>query len=190
MVRPYNQESLPFFRQLSVEEQLRSVTNLQNYISICHTVHQEGGKLEDASLFVRKALQFYGYKYDEAPLKDLADEYLTEFYSLSTHIQLFRTISYFEYASYTIEDIYSRPWIHLYDRDPVVSEKLVNLLMPFTQGSKETVYVDVQEHLLIEKASLERLAVNVKVLYIVPLLKEDKTDAYLVVARCHPLLET
>ncbi|WP_291516368.1 hypothetical protein [Bdellovibrio sp. ArHS] len=187
VVRPYSQDSLPYFRQLSETEQLHAVENLENYIRICKSVHDVGGEIKDASLFVRKALQFYGYQYDPKILELVQNEYLTEIYNLS-NIQLFRSFSYFQYASYTIEDIYTRPWIHLYERDPEVTAKLVATLTSIITGEKKTLEIDVEEHLLIEKASLERLAVSVRVLYAMPLLKEGKTAAYLVIARCKPIL--
>lgn len=187
VIRPYSQDSLPYFRQLSGAEQQSAVENLENYIKICDSVHEAGGKIKDASLFVRKALEFYGYQYDAKVLELIQDEYLTEIYNLA-NIQLFRTFSYFQYASYTVEDIYTRPWIHLYERDPQVTAKLVTTLTSIITGEKKSMDVDVEEHLLIEKASLERLAVSVRVMYALPLLKEGKTDAYLVVARCKPIL--
>lgn len=185
VVRPYGQETLPYFQRMASAQQEEAIKNLQNYIKICKKVYEDGGVLRDSPFFVQKALNFYGYDYDSKALANLKNDELAEFYSYQ-HTQLFRTLSYFENASYTLEDIYSRPWTHLYDRDPLIGEALVKHLDRFYQGESETIYVDVPEHLLTERASLEKLKSKVKIRAIVPLRKEGINDAYLVLAGCQP----
>ncbi|NUN05679.1 MAG: hypothetical protein HUU57_07950 [Bdellovibrio sp.] len=185
VVRPYGQESLPYFQRMTPCQQDEAIQNLQSYIRICKSVYEEGGVLRDSSLFLRKALSFYGYYCDLRALEGLKNDELAEFYT-SEHKPLFRNLCYFENASYTLEDIYSRPWIHLYDRDPKIGEVLVKYLDRFFAGAHEVIYVDLPEHLLTERVSLEKLKSKVKIRAIVPLQKEGKNDAYLVLAGCQP----
>lgn len=185
VVRPYGQETLPYFQRLTAEQQDDAIKNLQNYIRICKIVFEEGGVLRDSTFFLHKALNFYGYSHAPKALEDFQNDELAEFYS-SEHAPLFRNISYFENASYTLEDIYSRPWIHLYDRDPKIGEALGKHLKHFYDGASEAIRVDVPEHLIVERASLEKLKSKIKIRSIVPLQKEGKNEAYLVLAKCCP----
>lgn len=185
VVRPYGRESLPYFQRLTVAQQDDTIKNLQDYIRICKSVFEEGGVLRDSSLFLHKALNFHGFSHPPNAFEDFRNDELVEFYS-SEHTPLFRNISYFENASYTLEDIYSRPWIHLYERDPKIGEALALYLKNFYKGTRDVISVDVPEHLIVERVSLEKLKAKVKIRSIVPLQKEGKNEAYLVVARCRP----
>lgn len=185
VVRPYGRETLPYFQRMTPDQQDGAIRNLQSYIHICKSVYEDGGVLRDSAFFLHKALSFYGYDYEAKALENLKNDELAEFYSYE-HTPLFRNLSYFENASYTLEDIYSRPWIHLYDRDPKIGEALGQHLERFYEGTRDVIYVDVPEHILTERASLEKLKSKVKVRAIVPLQKEGKNDAYLVLAGCQP----
>ncbi len=47
----------------------------------------------------------------------------------SRNTQIFRNLPFFEFCSYTVEDIYSRPWHELFVREqPAITQKILSMI--------------------------------------------------------------
>ncbi len=190
-VRPYSHPSIPFFQQLEEAEKTRVVTTLNNYLEICRSVYKETHSLKESEFLVKKALEYFKFTCDPKIFQLLKQSgRVLEFYSLS-NTQFFRTINYFEFGSYTIEDIYCRQWNHLYLRDDAVGETIFNGVMAVTSGqSTDEGIVISEEHVLTEKASLERLTIQVDEMRLMPLKKGNSIPAFACVIDLHTLFES
>lgn len=184
-VRPYDQPTLPYFQRLTQEEQIEAIQNLQDYLTISKAVVDERYSLKDTAFFLDKALKHFGYEADPKIFSYIADDVLAEVYN-SKHTQVFRGILFFEQATYTIEDFYSRKWLHLYDREGQVTEQLFSAAEQlFLEGKLQTIEPQVDEHILSEKASLLKVKSRVKVLAISLLFKDGKPAGLFSASRSH-----
>ncbi len=188
VVRPYQSESLPFFHALSEEMKHAACDELAEYLTICRLTQSSGNSIADARFLVRQAREHHGFYYHEDVDKVIEKGDVVEFYR-TNHLQIFRTFSFFEYTSYTIEDIYCRPWFALYERDASVTEKMLAMGEPVFTGKQLTpISVDLGHHLITERASLERLQLrNVANWVAAPLFKGDEQVGYVSVLRVEPL---
>lgn len=59
------------------------------------------------------------WQYPDELFEKLRDDDVVEVYSLE-HTQIFRSFTFFQYCSYTLEDLQFRPWFELYRRDEAV----------------------------------------------------------------------
>lgn len=175
-VRPYDQMHLPYFLRLDSEAQNEAIKNLKSYLEICHNTIAERSSLKDASFFIKKALEHYKFSADARIYDFVGDDIVAEFYNLQ-HTQIFRTLAYFERTSYTIEDIYCRQWLHLYDRESQIGEQMYSYAMQLVQAEQmDTMVPQIEEHIVAEKASLEKIESLVRILCISTLM-QDKSIA-------------
>lgn len=173
-VLPYKMLSLPFFRQLTTDQKQLVVRQLADYISICERVQADGLSIKNSLFLVKKALQHYSVHVHDDVMKLIQDRYVVEFYNMN-HLQMFRTFNFFEFTSYTIEDIYCRPWYSLFDRDPHITEKLLSEGMPLLMSDfRGPSHLNVPAHYLTERDSLEGLMMLVKSTWVAPLFKGNE----------------
>lgn len=176
-VRPYGHEILPYFNQLTEEAMEAAVVQLTDYLNICNSVYKEGRRLKDSEFFVHKALQYYNFECSPALSEYLKNpKYIAEFYSLG-NLQFFRTLNYFEVTSYTIEDIYCRQWMHLYQRDEAVGAKIYDVVMKMVEGQGIDNYYFPDQNILKERVSLERLEILIKGLHVSALKQQGELRA-------------
>lgn len=189
VVRPYQSSALPYFRSLPDDVQHAACNELEKYLEICAEAQAAGHAIKDARLLVNYALKYNGLYFNEDVYKILEPGDVVEFYNLN-HTQIFRTFNYFEYTSYTIEDIYCRPWFTLYERDENVTQKIIEMATPvFTGENLGVVFLDVGTHLITERSSLEKLQLRNKGNWVAPLFDENDVQiGYVNVLRVEPLL--
>ncbi|XGC80016.1 hypothetical protein ACES2L_11820 [Bdellovibrio bacteriovorus] len=182
IIRPYSNPSLSYFNVLSTEEQNEVLHNLESYYQICLDVKKSSRSLRETRYFTECALNHLGYTVDSQMLDKIEDHHLIEIYSYS-QTQMFRSLLFFDVCSYTLEDLYCRKWYSLYERTPE-DHKLVEDLVVRYMGSENKVPIAVAnpQHVIKEKDSLERLSIINKMLWLVPLYKNEKDVAMLLIS--------
>ncbi|MBV2168475.1 MAG: hypothetical protein KUL82_07190 [Bdellovibrio sp.] len=176
-VRPYSSENLPYFLQLPQQTQEEVTDQLHDYLSICKNVYKDGHQLKETSFFIRKALEYYQFDHDPKLFEYIEHpRHIAEFYNLRS-TQFFRTLNFFEVTSYTIEDIYCRKWVDLYERDEEITQMMYEKVMDLVRGrSKGNIFVS-REHVVKERVSLERLELEIRGLHISTLHKNGELVA-------------
>lgn len=187
VVRPYAHPQLIYFRKMGEKSQLEVISGLKHFIEAAKRVLRQGKSLKDAEFFVKTALNYFGVQpHPEFHLRAYDLDVVVEFYTLSG-LQMFRTFNYFEFTSYTLEDIYCRQWHDLYERPQAFSENM------FTEIEKLLVSGDPQKSLLFgshtikERVSLERLEVYCDGVHVAPLCRAGKMVAVSSLVSCRPL---
>lgn len=184
-VRPYALESLPYFQQLSAAEQVQATELLSQYVDICRTVYSAGRRIKDMPFLVQTALKYYGFEVSQGVLDQLENVKgrIVEFYS-PNHTQFFRSFNFFEFCSYTIEDIFCRAWISLYSREEEVALRLLEQVNYVLSGkvSHPVIITEVQK--LQERVSLERLQVYMTRIYMEPLVKDGNVEGLIAIEDC------
>ncbi|GEM_PF-1738640 len=187
-VRPYKIPTLPYFLQLTTEQKSSVLEHLQSYLDICRMVRSKKHSLKETAFFVKTALEYFGFDVDQKVFDSIDSDTMVEFYSLN-HTQIFRTLHFFEYSSYTLEDIYCRQWIHLYDRDPMVSQEFLRCAESMIKGGDQVMVPEIGEHFLVERASLEKLKFKARTLCVATLKKGREIVAFLNVNISEPVFE-
>lgn len=100
------------------------------------------------------------------PLSDafdlIAESDILEIYDSNGKV-VFATPVYFDLTSYSMEDLYCRPWTDLWGRDPHITEKLMaKVAETLAPGNEKTILLDIPEHEVVETSSYERRRAIVK----------------------------
>ncbi|MFM6929290.1 MAG: hypothetical protein ACKOX6_12560 [Bdellovibrio sp.] len=187
VVRPYSHPAMKFFKQLTPAERLWTTNRLNDYLEICRQVHRSGNQIKDARFLVRQGLQHFGFSCDVKVEDYIQPQYVVEFYGLD-HRQIFRTFNFFEYTSYTVEDIYCRLWFDLYKREEAVTKFLLESVGPLLAGKMtEPLYYNNPEHIIEESSSLEKLRFWAKEHCLTSLMQGDTLRGYLTILHVRPV---
>ncbi|HEX7673274.1 MAG TPA: hypothetical protein VF412_03835 [Bdellovibrio sp.] len=188
-VRPYQSSTLPYFQALSDDLQDGVLKQIQDYLLICKKTMAEGYPIKDARFLVNKALEHYSMSFHEDVDELIEEGHAVEFYSLN-HMQIFRTFNCFEYTSYTIEDMYCRPWYSLYEREDKIAEQLMVLAAPVLRGEYDGIMrLEVPPHFITERASLERLQMLCESVWVAPLHDEKAQTGYICIQQVKSTLQ-
>ena len=174
-ILPYKNVSNPWFIQLPESEQNRVLTQIKTHISILQEVLQQGYSLRDS-----KRLMWQGLKQSRLTFRsDLFDYFqdddVIEVYD-KDNIQIFCNLNFYDFCSYTLEDVYCRPWVELFVREePENVSKLIPILEGFYSGElNKTVSMDfLGEHLVKETDSAFHHELNIRIKYLSPIYDED-----------------
>lgn len=181
--RPYAHPSLPYFHRLPALEQEDVLNKLKLFVQICLAVKNAGASLKDNRAMVAKALLAFDLTAKEDDLKLIQPYHLVEFYNRSD-LQIFRSFRYFELFSYTIEDIYCRKWLQLYDRNQEDQTAMTAAVLEFVNlPNKTAVNVHLPEHKIKERESLERLITYNQTQWLIPLYHKGDFAAVMALHR-------
>lgn len=185
--KPYL-DGLPYFSALSDSEKGSVVEHLRFYCELCEAQIAEGFKLRDNLSFTWRAFR----KLDLVPRGDIfshmTDEDLIEIYSCENK-QLYRNFKFFEFCSYTLEELHSLEWWALYERDSEITMKIFDAGARVMGGEITESYIpDIQPHRLKEMNSAECSTFLQQVKLMSPLKRNKKVEAILVVESATPVI--
>jgi hypothetical protein len=183
LIRPYAKESLPYFNQLSPSEQEEAVRDITLYEQICQDVKAAHGSLKDNQLFIKKALKRFNWSVRPEDLMKIADDHIVEIYDLK-QTQVFRSFRYFEFCSYTIEDVHCRKWWHLYTRNASDQEFIFHEVDAFlNQPTPQARRLPMRATHITETDTLERLSMSSTIEWFLPVLDGEKLAGIMTVIK-------
>jgi len=172
---PFIDATLPYFSVLPWSKKIHVCQCLQNFVEICHETLASGNSLMDSRALVWNTIKYFKWKPSSDLFAKLLETDIVEIYDMD-HVQIFRNFQFFEFCSYTLEDVFCRPWQDLFVRfDDTVFERLISCLTRlFTNPSHETIPTDVGFHHIQESKSVFRHTIDIDVKYISKLFGENR----------------
>ncbi|OFZ23147.1 MAG: hypothetical protein A2202_08490 [Bdellovibrionales bacterium RIFOXYA1_FULL_36_14] len=124
------------------------------------------------SFYLKRFLFLYKLHTDYN-LNEILDETdVIEIYD-ANHIQMYRSFNFFQYCSYSFEEIFTNEWWRLFQRSVFVTNKLVEVgVNTVKRQLKEIQYVNCPNHWVDEIYSKHNFGCYVRQIIIVPLLNE------------------
>lgn len=180
--RPYV-PGLPFFSQLPIPKRQEIVRAVRFYHELCQEQFKEGYKITDSLTFTWRALKKLGLVPRSDLFSKVTDEDILEVYS-SDGRQLYRNFRFFDFCSYTMEELYSLEWWSLYKRDEAFTEKLFAIVGRIFNGEiEETVVPDCPAHVVSETSSVGKIQMNYELRMLSPLHHNSVASAVIAVVR-------
>lgn len=164
---PYRSKDLPYFSALSAEQRRFAISELSSYLKLCRDVIASGESLSSSPSFTWRAIR-------EAALIPPSDLFtlieatdIVEMYDLA-NIQKFRNFRFFEFCSYTLEDLYSRSWPELFRRiDEEITSKIIALITKLIANHDKRIHLTgIGPQLIEEVGSLRRYVNQLDVKYL------------------------
>lgn len=172
-VVPFYNSSLKLFSQLKYDQQNEVIGALNVYLNIHKLTKADGESILNSSRVVWNALIQLGFK----PTADLFS-FLTEGNVIEIHDiqyrQIFRSLSFFQFCSYSLEDLYCTHIVDLYERDINLETELMAIASKIYRGDiDKTIDSGLKPHIIREKSSHDRLNIHAHIKYLSPLYKTD-----------------
>lgn len=166
-VKPYHDPAVPIFRQLSESKQYQVLQALTAYRMALQDVTRYDDNI-DMSQFVWRFLMRLGIAPSEDLFQTIRHENFIQIYNLD-QFQIFRSLRCFERCSFTLEELTSKSWYELWDRDSLFYYALTGLATKILQFIKPThlrldfPYHNVRE---IESESLFDFRYKIKTIHV------------------------
>lgn len=178
-VRAFSEPSLTLFEQLGLKEKQAKLKEVSTYLETCQSELSEKKTLKNTNSFVWRGLREGGFKFSSDMFTHLKDHHVIEVYDLNNK-QVFRNLNFYDFVSYTLEDLYCRPWPELFHRpDTETVEKMfatLDSVLPTGQPYFNTNGF-IPDHVIEERGSEEELKVLYKLECVFPVYNERRRVA-------------
>ena len=173
-------DQLPYFSALDFAKKKEVLEKITFYHDLCAEQVSEGYSLKDTPSFTWRALKKLGLTPTSNLFSQIKDEDVIEVYS-AENVQLFRNFRYFEFCSYTLEEIYCLEWWNLYERGndimPGFAEFISGILKgTYPQGAEP----GFESHVVKEAQSEEKLVMDYFLRWVGPVSADKKIAGFIV----------
>ncbi len=180
--KPYI-EGLPYFSVLADDQKAEIVRSLTFFAELCQEQVSEGYKLKDNLSFTWRAFKKLGLIPRADIFNHLTDDDIVEIYS-SENRQLYRNFKFFEFCSYTFEELHSLEWWSLFERESAKTMEIFDAVSKVISGEVTgTYFPPIEPHLLKEIRSADCLSMTYEVKLVSPLVKNKQVDAFIIFER-------
>ena len=180
---PYFDTNLVYFCRLSEGAQERAIVSLDRLSSQYESLYAHDHKRPSVALQLAFFLKQNKITTDPAVVERISEDEGVDIYD-ENHSFLFASLNILHLLTYSIEDLYCRPWYELFRRDtPGVQEKLLAVCLDLAAG-KHTKLVDVsyiENNISSETSSVAKRAVACIPRYFAPIFRDGKPAGYLCV---------
>jgi hypothetical protein len=181
-IRPYV-DGLPHFTKLPYEKKQSVIDYLQFYCNLCVSQVSEGYRIKDSSSFTWRALRQLGLVPRSDLFQHMTDEMVCEIYS-PDHVQLFRNFKFFEFCSYSLEELHCIEWWFLYERDAEINALIMDQGLKVATGEiPENIVPNIPRHILRERDSMDKISLSFEFTLFGPLYQSKKACALILLGR-------
>jgi hypothetical protein len=172
-LKPYGSEHLCYFSVLSLAKQQIIYEDLRRYYQICLESIQLHDSLKDNMGQFHLALKKLDIQVEGQVFAALNSEDVIEIYTLDS-IQIFRTFNFFHLVTYTLEEIFCRPWFELYQRDVFTNEANHKAVKYVLSGeTRSPFYPNIPVHDVYEKKEGGHSLTKIKHRFMAPAYNSD-----------------
>lgn len=184
-VLPYRDRELPNFSNFSVENQIKTEIDLNRILEVYTEMRSEGISLRDSPKLLWRVMRRMSLTPQSDIFDKIADDDVVEIYNTEQN-QIFRNIKFFEYISYSLEEVYGVNWQDATARPEKNARELYALCVDMFSGKiPGTVSMkDVQSHVCEETKSVERFRIHLSFKWLSPIKSEQNVIGLLVVHQC------
>lgn len=181
--KPYRQNRALKFEQCTLKQKARAIFYLDANIELLHECISQGEDPRNSAQLLWRILR----KIKAIPESDIFDKIddgdVVEVY-LDDHIQIFRNLEFFNFCSFTVDELLCGTWYKLYKRDFVTNLKMFKMAFRLLTGRlNKTIPWNVPEHVFDEIGSEERLKHSILLKYLSPLTNQGKMVGAICISR-------
>lgn len=164
---PTSAANTPVFSSHTPEKQIEILETITRHSELYQESAMMDGDLVSSQMMTWRALSKFGFVPNPELFTKIGKDDVIEIYSLD-HIQLYRNFQFYKFCSYSIEDLFCKPWPELFRRhdDSVTPALLEFVEKACTTHAKSIVETNLATHTLEESQSPKRNLMSVRVKYI------------------------
>ena len=173
--RPIPDHVWDIFAQLDEEQRAAAIEQISSYTELLAEAVAEG-----ISLMADKRLAWFAMKKLKlTPPSDLLElieeDDCVEVYNVNG-IQIFRSLTFYKIVSYSVAEITLYPWDRLYNRDPQITQQIIEqgFIKGFS-GTTSAYKLTIPDHDVTEAMSLKPRSIHVKFGWLAPLIDQPRS---------------
>lgn len=167
-------EGTPYFSALDEQKKRAIIEHMELYYQLCAEHHAEGQALRDSQKFTWRALVKLGWVPSANLMDTIGSGDIVEIYS-DEQVQLFRNLEFFDFCSYTLEELFCVEWYRLFARDESVSRDILKMLEEiYSKKHPEGLTMPLPYHIVVESLSRDRFSMDFCMKFIAPLYKNKQ----------------
>lgn len=183
-VRPFRSPELPVFSKLKDSDKKSAIAQVSTVLEVFEEVLAKDGSLKDSNKLVWRALARLGWVPSSDIFSHMKDGDVICFHDAGQRM-IFQTLTFFDWVSYTLEDLYGGLWYTHSRREDAVAQKIYEFAVEvFTGVHQESVEPNVPEHVMHEVDTEEMLKFWIKIARACPLKSDGQITGMLVINRC------
>ncbi|MGZ3688687.1 MAG: hypothetical protein ACXVBW_10320, partial [Bdellovibrionota bacterium] len=170
-VRPYESEELPEFSSLSLDRQDNAIASITADLEDFESMRAEGHRLRDSSKLLWRALNRMGLVPQSDVFDKIGEEDIVEVYLIDQRgqNQVFRSLIYLQYCSYTVEQMVALDWRFSAKREEKYTNQITAAVIDIMSGKiQQTFDPGIDAHHVQEVDSPGLNEVMVKIKYLSP----------------------
>lgn len=169
-IYPYHDPKLIYFSKLELAQRKLILQQLEIYLQICKKIVAELGTNFDFGQSIWIALKEFGFTPSSDLFQYLKNDRIIEIHNLDGQ-QVYRNLYFFKFCSYTLEELYSIPWVELFSRPEKNIHQMVSFVqkMSSTKIHKTVKVTEIEPHELVEIRSALKIKSFYEPLYYSPL---------------------
>jgi hypothetical protein len=183
-VRPFKQNSLPLFSALPLAAQSKAISEITAAIEVFEEMQAEKQSLADSPKLIWRGLKKLGW----TPRGDVFDkigEDVVIIYSAAAQKQVFQNLRFFDFTSFSLEEIYASAWYEYSRREAWAEQALHQAAVDVIVGKEKSTFdPGVGEHLIEEVGTEELLKTLINVRLLSPIMKDEKVVGVFVINHC------
>jgi hypothetical protein len=153
----YHSPELPLYSQMSEQKQATALSQLKVFLQTMESAAAAGESLDDSGRSLWHALSTLRLIPPSGMFSYVRPDHVIEIYNLE-NVQIWRSLNFHKFCSYTLEEMYSIEWTNRYRRDPGKVEECIEKVTSLVQGKTPDIYfTGIAEHTLDETSSSLRL---------------------------------
>lgn len=185
--RPFRKDRPLRFESSSTQQKMRAIAYLDANIEILNECVASGESPSNSAQMLWRILK----KIKATPEMDIFDKIedgdVVEVY-YDDHVQIFRNLEFFNYCSFTIDELLCGKWYNLYKRDFVTTLKMLRMAFKLlTKRLEVTTAWSVPEHVFDEVGSEEKLRHSIVLKYVSPIKNQGEMIGAICTSRATPV---
>ncbi len=173
---PFYDPALIHFSKLGAEQQDRILVAIRAYLEIYQATLAEGSSVLDSARVIWNTLVKLGYKPTSDIFSHIKNGNIIEIHD-NHLVQIFRNINFFNFCSYSLEDLYCYQITDLYKRDFNLEKDLMMVVTKIYKGEvNKTIDPGLRTHFIDEKISLKKLKISAHIQLMSPLYSAATTN--------------
>lgn len=185
--KPFRNDLPLRFESSSAAQKMRAIAYLDANIEILNECVASGESPKNSAQMLWRILR----KIKATPEMDIFDKIeegdVVEVY-YDDHVQIFRNLEFFNYCSFTVDELLCGKWYNLYKRDFVSTLKMLRMAFKLLSRKLDvTTAWNVPEHIFDEVGSEEKLRHSIILKYASPIKSQGHMIGAICTSRATPI---
>lgn len=180
----FENKSLPHFSNLTSAQQIQIVNQLKTLIELGEDLQQQGKKLSNSADLIQTFFRKFKLYTPPWVIDSITNKDIVDVYNLESRL-IVASLNLFEICSYSMEELFCRPWAELFAREGETHVQIYQLCRALLNGeiNEPVDMTNIPQHKVREAYSSQDLYALLQPRIFSPVYADDKIYGFLSINR-------